>query len=78
MVPAKLGEHVRQTPGPMCRRETGYLHTTVRHGHGIIGQRVAGYLTVIGTGGWCKDIARTYMIGIHRVASLEGPMGKEE
>lgn len=53
-----------------------YLHATVRHGHGIISQCVTGYLTIIGAGGWCKDIARTYMVWIHRLAPLEGPAGK--
>lgn len=64
------------TPSPMWRRETGYLHTTVRHGHGIISQGVAGDLAVVGAGGWCKDIAGTYVIRINGVVSLEGPMGK--
>lgn len=80
----KLGECERQTPhpsgyhtpSPTRRRETGYLHATVRHGHGIIGQGVAGDLAVVGAGGWCKDIAGTYVIRINGVVSLEGPTGK--
>lgn len=64
------------TPSPTWRRETGYLHATVRHGHGIIGQGVAGDLAVVGAGGWCEDIAGTYVIRINGVVSLEGPTGE--
>lgn len=71
--PPSLGYHI---PSPTCRRETGYLHATVRHGHGIVGQGVAGDLTVIGAGGWRKDVAGTYVIRVNGVVSLEGPMGK--
>ena len=50
-----------------------YLHAAVRHGHGVIGQCIAGYLAVVGTGGWRKDVARTYVVWINRLAPLEGP-----
>lgn len=53
-----------------------YLHATVRHGHGVVRQCVAGYLTVVGTGGWCKDVAGTYVVRVNGIAPLEGPAGK--
>lgn len=54
-----------------------YLHAAVRHGHRVVSQCVTGYLAVIGTGGWCKDVARSYMVRIDRLAPLEGPAGTE-
>lgn len=53
-----------------------YLHAAVCHGHGIISQRVTGYLAIIGAGGWCKGIARTHVVWIHRIVPLEGPAGE--
>lgn len=58
-------------------RTPEYLHAAVRHGHGVVGQRVTGYLAVIGTGGWRKDVARPYVVWIDRLAPLEGPAGTQ-
>lgn len=55
-----------------------YLHAAVRHGHGVISQCIAGDLAVVGTGGWCKDIARTYVVWINGLAPLEGPAGEAQ
>lgn len=54
----------------------GYLHAAVRHGHGIVSQRVAGYLTVVGAGSRREDIARTDVVWIHGIAPPEGPAGQ--
>lgn len=79
----KPGEDVTILPRSLVshshihRGDTRYLHATVRHGHGIISQCVTGYLTVIGAGGWCKDIARTYMVRVNRITPLERPVRKD-
>ena len=63
-------------PATSTMGTAGYLHAAVRHGHGIVSQRVAGYLTVVGAGSRCKDIARTDVVWIHRIAPPEGPAGQ--
>lgn len=53
-----------------------YLHTTVCHGHGIVCRGITGELTVIGTGGRCKNVARVDKVRAGRVSSTVGPTKK--
>lgn len=71
----------RCSGGPHCQPGTWWetrrhLHATVRHGHGVIGQRVTGDLTVVGAGGRCEDVAGAHVVRVHGVAPPKGPVGK--
>lgn len=50
-----------------------HLHTTVGHGHGVIRRGITGDLTVIGTGGRCKNVARVDKVRAGGVSTSMGP-----
>lgn len=57
----------------MTFKHPRHLHTTVCHGHGIIGRGIAGDLAVIGTSGWGKYVARVDKVRAGGVSSTMGP-----
>ena len=79
---AVVGMPFRGLFGLMCPSDDGMrkrlwggrdLHTTVRHGHGVVRHGVAGDLAVVGTGGGGEGVARVDKVGAGGVSSPVGP-----